>query len=130
MKQSKGVIKRIETNTVKLDFGTYGLSTLESARLSANQLEAVRRVLSRKMKRSGQIWFRINADRAVTAKPAEVRQGKGKGSVDYYACYVAAGRILLEIDGVGHETAMAALRSCRFKIPCKTRIIELPKLVV
>lgn len=130
MKQSKGVIKRIETNTVNLDFGTYGLSTLESTRLSANQLEAVRRVLSRKMKRSGQIWFRVNADRAVTGKPAEVRMGRGKGSVDYYACYVAAGRILLEIDGVGHETAMAALRSCKFKLPCKTRIIELPKLVV
>ena len=130
MKQSKGTIKRIETNTVNLDFGTYGLSTLESARLSANQLEAVRKVLSRKMKRSGKIWFRINADRAVTGKPAETRQGKGKGSIDYYACYVAAGRILLEIDGVNHETALTALRSCKFKLPCKTRIVELPKLIV
>ena len=130
MKQSKGTIKRIETNTVNLDFGTYGLSTLESARLSANQLEAVRKVLSRKMKRSGKIWFRINADRAITGKPAETRQGKGKGSVDYYACYVAAGRILLEIDGVNHETALTALRSCKYKLPCKTRIVELPKLIV
>ena len=130
MKQSKGTIKRIETNTVNLDFGTYGLSTLESARLSANQLEAVRKVLSRKMKRSGKIWFRINADRAITGKPAETRQGKGKGSIDYYACYVAAGRILLEIDGVNHETALTALRSCKYKLPCKTRIVELPKLIV
>lgn len=130
MKQSKGTIKRIETNTVNLDFGTYGLSTLESARLSANQLEAVRKVLSRKMKRSGKIWFRINADRAVTGKPAETRQGRGKGSVDYYACYVAAGRVLLEIDGVNHETALTALRSCKYKLPCKTRIVELPKLIV
>jgi large subunit ribosomal protein L16 len=130
MKQSKGRIKRIETNTVNLDFGTYGLSSLESARISANQLEAVRRVLSRKMRRAGQVWFRVNADRAVTGKPAEVRMGRGKGSIDYYACYVAAGRILLEIDGVNHETAMMALRSCKFKLPCKTRIIELPKLNV
>ena len=130
MKQSKGKIRRIETNTVNLDFGTYGLSSLESVRISANQLEAVRRVLSRKMKRLGQVWFRVNADRAVTGKPAEVRMGRGKGSIDYYSCYVAAGRILLEIDGVNHETAMTALQSCKFKLPCKTRIISLPKLNV
>jgi large subunit ribosomal protein L16 len=130
MKQSKGTLKRIETNTVNLDFGTYGLSSLESARISANQLEAVRRVLSKKMKRSGKVWFRVNADRAITGKPAEVRMGRGKGSIDYYACYVAAGRILLEIDGIDHETAMMALKSCKFKLPCKTRIIELPKLMV
>jgi len=130
MKQSKGTLKRIETNTVNLDFGTYGLSSLESARISANQLEAVRRVLSKKMKRSGKVWFRVNADRAITGKPAEVRMGRGKGSIDYYACYVAAGRILLEIDGIDHETAMMALKSCKFKLPCKTRIIELPKLIV
>ena len=68
MKQSKGVIKNIETNTVNLDFGTYGLTTLESVRISANQIEAVRKVLSRKMKRSGKIWFRINADRGITSK--------------------------------------------------------------
>lgn len=130
MKQSKGTLKRIETNTVNLDFGTYGLSSLESARISANQLEAVRRVLSKKMKRSGKVWFRVNADRAITGKPAEVRMGRGKGSIDYYACYVAAGRILLEIDGIDHETAMMALKSCKFKLPCKTRIVELPKLIV
>jgi large subunit ribosomal protein L16 len=130
MKQSKGTIKRIETNTVNLDFGTYGLTTLESARISANQLESVRKTLSRKMKRSGKVWFRVNADRGVTGKPAEVRQGKGKGSIDYYACYVAAGRILLEIDGVNHDTAMLALKSCGYKLPCKTRIIQLPKILV
>ena len=130
MKQSKGTIKRIETNTVNLDFGTYGLTTLESARISANQLESVRKTLSRKMKRTGKVWFRVNADRGVTSKPAEVRQGKGKGSIDYYACYVAAGRILLEIDGVNHDTAMMALKSCAYKLPCKTRVIQLPKILV
>jgi large subunit ribosomal protein L16 len=124
MKQSKGKIKKIETNTVNLDFGTYGLSVLESARISANQLEAVRKVLTRKMKRMGKIWFRVNADRGVTGKPAEVRMGRGKGSIDYYACYAPAGRILLEIDGVDHATAMTALKSCAHKLPCKTRVKE------
>ena len=129
MKQSKGRIKNIETNTVNLDFGTYGLTVLESSRISAAQLEAVRRVLSRKMKRMGKIFFRVTADRGVTGKPAEVRMGKGKGSVDYYACYVPAGRILLEIDGINNDIAMEALRSCSFKLPCKTRIIQLPQIV-
>jgi large subunit ribosomal protein L16 len=129
MKQSKGRIKNIETNTVNLDFGTYGLTVLESSRISAAQLEAVRRVLSRKMKRMGKIFFRVTADRGVSGKPAEVRMGKGKGSVDYYACYVPAGRILLEIDGINNDIAMEALRSCSFKLPCKTRIIQLPQIV-
>jgi large subunit ribosomal protein L16 len=129
MKQSKGRIKNIETNTVNLDFGTYGLTVLESSRISAAQLEAVRRVLSRKMKRMGKIFFRVTADRGVSGKPAEVRMGKGKGSVDYYACYVPAGRILLEIDGISNDIAMEALRSCSFKLPCKTRIIQLPQIV-
>ena len=130
MKQSKGRIKQIETNTVNLDFGTFGLTILESARISANQLEAVRKVLSRKMKRMGKIWFRVTADRGVTGKPAEVRQGRGKGSIDYYACYFAAGRILLEVDGVNRDIAMMALRSCQYKLPCKTRIIELPQILM
>ena len=129
MKQSKGRIKNIETNTVNLDFGTYGLTVLESSRISAAQLEAVRRVLARKMKRMGKIFFRVTADRGVSGKPAEVRMGKGKGSVDYYACYVPAGRILLEIDGISNDIAMEALRSCSFKLPCKTRIIQLPQIV-
>jgi large subunit ribosomal protein L16 len=124
MKQSKGVIKNIETNTVNLDFGTYGLTTLESVRISANQIEAVRKVLSRKMKRSGKIWFRI------TSKAVGSRMGRGKSGIDFYACYAAAGRILLEIDGVNHETAMMALKSCRYKLPCKTRVVQLPKILV
>ena len=129
MKQSKGRIKNIETNTVNLDFGTYGLTVLESSRISAAQLEAVRRVLSRKMKRMGKIFFRVTADRGVSGKPAEVRMGKSKGSVAYYACYVPAGRILLEIDGINNDIAMDALRSCSFKLPCKTRIIQLPQIL-
>jgi len=129
MKQSKGRIKNIETNTVNLDFGTYGLTVLESSRISAAQLEAVRRVLSRKMKRMGKIFFRVTADRGVSGKPAEVRMGKSKGNIEYYACYVPAGRILLEIDGISNDIAMEALRSCSFKLPCKTRIIQLPQIV-
>ena len=129
MKQSKGRVKKIETNTVNLDFGTFGLTVLESSRITASQLEAVRRVLTRKMKRIGKIFFRVTADRAVTGKPAEVRMGKGKGSVDYFACYVPAGRILLEIDGINNDIAMEALRACSFKLPCKTRIIQLPQIV-
>jgi large subunit ribosomal protein L16 len=77
----------------------------------------------------GKIFFRVTADRGVSGKPAEVRMGKGKGSVDYYACYVPAGRILLEIDGISNDIAMEALRSCSFKLPCKTRIIQLPQIV-
>ena len=129
MKQSKGRVKNIETKTVNLDFGTFGLTVLESSRISAAQLEAVRRVLSRKMKRAGKIFFRVVADRGVTAKPSEVRMGRSKGNVDYYASYLAAGRILLEIDGVSNDIAVEALRSCSFKLPCKTRIIKLPQFV-
>jgi large subunit ribosomal protein L16 len=130
MKQNKGTVKRIETNTVNLDFGTFGLTVLESSRISANQLEAVRKVLNRKMKRMGKLWFRVTADRGVSGKPAEVRMGRSKGSIDYYACYVAAGRVLLEIDGVNRDIAMMALKSCQYKLPCKTRIIELPQILV
>lgn len=130
MKQNKGTVKRIETNTVNLDFGTFGLTVLESSRISANQLEAVRKVLNRKMKRMGKLWFRVTADRGVSGKPAEVRMGRSKGGIDYYACYVAAGRILLEIDGVNRDIAMMALRSCQYKLPCRTRIIELPQILV
>jgi large subunit ribosomal protein L16 len=128
-KVRKGKVKNIETKTVNLDFGSYGLQVTESARLSAAQLEAVRRVLSRKMKRSGSIWFRVYPDRPISEKPAEVRMGKGKGSVGYWACYVAAGRMLLEIDGVSKDMAISALTSGKMKLPCGARIVERPTFV-
>lgn len=127
-KMRKGRIGRLETKVVGLAFGSYGLQTLESVRLSAAQLEAVRRVLSRRMKRNGQIWFRIFPDRPVSAKPAEVRMGKGKGSTSYWAAYAKAGRMLVEIEGVPQAVALDALEGAKAKFPCLLRIVKRPQV--
>ena len=123
--RNRGMAQRGST----IAFGSFGLKTLEPAWITSRQIEASRIAVTRYMKREGKVWIRIFPDKPVTSKPAEVRMGKGKGSVDYYACYVPAGRILLEIDGISNDIAMEALRSCSFKLPCKTRIIQLPQIV-
>ena len=119
-KQEKGKCSGIKGNHSSLQFGRYGLRSLEKGRISARVIEAVRRVMTRKFKRTGQIWIRVFPDHPVTAKPAEVRMGKGKGSVSYWACKVQSGQILYEIDGVSLQTAKKGFALAYHKLPVKT----------
>ena len=108
---------------VALNFGSHGLKSLEPERITARQIEAARRAITRQMKRQGRVWIRIFPDVPVTDKPAEVRMGKGKGAVEYWAARVAPGRIMFEVDGVPDDVAREALRLGAAKLPVKTRIV-------
>jgi len=123
-KQFKGRIKGMAKGGFNLDFGTYGLKALEPERVTARQIEAARRAITRQMKRQGRVWIRVFPDVPVSSKPTEVRMGKGKGAPEYWACRVNPGRILFEIDGVSHEIAEEALRLGAAKLPIRTRFIE------
>ncbi len=122
-KQHKGKIKGLAKGGSDLNFGTYGLKALEPERVTARQIEAARRAMTRHMKRQGRVWIRIFPDLPVTSKPTEVRMGKGKGSVDYWACQVKPGRVMFEIDGVNEDIAREALRLAAMKLPIKTRVV-------
>jgi large subunit ribosomal protein L16 len=106
-----------------LNFGSYGLKSTEPERVTARQIEAARRAITRHMKRQGRVWIRIFPDVPVTAKPVEVRMGKGKGAIDYWAAKVKPGRIMFEIDGVSEEIAREALRLGAMKLPVLTRVV-------
>ncbi|MYF89519.1 MAG: 50S ribosomal protein L16 [Boseongicola sp. SB0676_bin_33] len=106
-----------------LNFGTYGLKAIEPERVTARQIEAARRAMTRHMKRQGRVWIRIFPDTPISAKPIEVRMGKGKGSVDRWAAKVKPGRIMFEIDGVNDTVAREALRLAAMKLPVKTRTV-------
>lgn len=123
-KAFKGRIKGVSKGGSSLNFGSYGLKALEPERVTARQIEATRRAVTRHMKRQGKVWIRIFPDLPVTAKPIEVRMGKGKGSVDRWVARVAPGRILFEIDGVSDEIAMEALRLGAAKLPIRTKIVK------
>ena len=123
-KQFKGSIKGLAKGGSDLNFGTYGLKALEPERVTARQIEAARRAMTRHMKRQGRVWIRIFPDVPVTAKPIEVRMGKGKGSVDRWVARVQPGRILFEIDGVPDEVALEALRFGAAKLPIRTKIVR------
>ena len=122
-KQFKGKIHGNSKGGFTLNFGSYGLKTIEPERITARQIEAARRAITRQMKRQGRVWIRIYPDVPVTGKPAEVRMGKGKGAVDYWAARVHPGRIMFEIDGVPDDVAREALRLGAAKLPVKTRIV-------
>ncbi len=122
-KQFKGRIHGQAKGGTDITFGTYALKTTEPERITARQIEAARRAMTRHMKRQGRVWIRIFPDVPVTKKPIEVRMGKGKGSVDRWVCKVKPGRILFEIDGVDEETAAEALRLAAMKLPVKCRIV-------
>ena len=124
-KYQKGKIKGIKSNTTELKFGHYGLKALETGRINARTLEAVRRVLTRKFKRTGQIWIRIFPDISVSSKPAEVRMGKGKGSPEYWVCRIQKGQILFEMDGISYQLAQQAALLAYYKLPLKTKFISL-----
>ena len=122
-KMHKGRIKGQAKGGSDLNFGTYGLKALEPERITARQIEAARRAMTRHMKRQGRVWIRIFPDLPVTSKPIEVRMGKGKGSVDFWACKVKPGRVMFEIDGVPENVAREALRLAAMKLPIKTRTV-------
>ena len=122
-KMHKGRIKGLAKGGSDLNFGTYGLKAVEPERVTARQIEAARRAMTRHMKRQGRVWIRIFPDLPVTSKPIEVRMGKGKGSVDFWACKVRPGRVMFEIGGVSEPIAREALRLAAMKLPLKTRTI-------
>ncbi|MFD0859204.1 50S ribosomal protein L16 [Roseovarius aquimarinus] len=122
-KQFKGRIKGEAKGGSDLNFGSFGLKATQPERITARQIEAARRAMTRHMKRQGRVWIRIFPDLPVTSKPTEVRMGKGKGSVDYWAARVKPGRVMFEIDGVSEEIAFEALRLAAMKLPIKTRVV-------
>ena len=122
-KQHKGRIHGEAKGGSLLNFGAFGLKATEPERVTARQIEAARRAITRHMKRQGRVWIRIFPDLPVTSKPIEVRMGSGKGSVDFWACKVKPGRIMFEIDGVDEEIAREALRLGAMKLPVTTRVV-------
>ncbi len=123
-KAFKGKISGAAKGGSSLAFGEFGLKALEPERVTARQIEATRRAVTRHMKRQGKVWIRVFPDVPVSAKPIEVRMGKGKGSVDRWVARVAPGRILFEIDGVSEEIAREALRLGAAKLPIKTKVVK------
>jgi|TARA_R110002072_G_scaffold187425_1_gene344166 large subunit ribosomal protein L16 len=122
-KQFKGRIHGNAKGGTELAFGAFGLKAIAPGRVSARQIEAARRTITRHMKRVGKLWIRVFPDVPVTSKPAEVRQGKGKGSVEWWACRVKPGRIIFELDGVNSEIAREAFRLAAAKLPLQTKFI-------
>ncbi len=123
-KMHKGRIHGNAKGGYELNFGSFGLKALTPERITARQIEAARRAITREMKRVGKVWIRIFPDLPVTDKPAEVRMGKGKGSVEYWAARVHPGRIMFEIDGVSEEIARSALTLGAAKLPVQTKIVK------
>ncbi len=129
-KQQRGRRKGKATAGATIAFGEYGLQALESAWITAQQIEAARLAVARKLKKTGKFWIRIFPDKPVSKKPAETRMGKGKGNPEFWVSVVKPGRILFEIAGVSEEEAMSALRTASFKLPIKTRIVKREEGVV
>ncbi len=122
-KQFRGRMKGRADRGNKIDFGDIGLQALEPAWITSRQIEAVRRTITRYLKRRGKVYIRIFPDKPVTAKPAETRMGKGKGSVEKWVAVVRPGRIMFEVAGVETEIAREALRRASYKLPIKSRIV-------
>ena len=123
-KAHKGRIHGVATSGATLAFGQYGLKAMEPERVTARQIEAARRALTRHMKRSGRVWIRVYPDVPVSKKPLEVRMGSGKGAPEYWVARVKPGRILFEVDGISVALAREALTLAAAKLPIKTRFIE------
>ena len=119
----KGRIHGNAKGGTALNFGQFGLKATAPGRVTARQIEAARRAMTRHMKRAGKVWIRIFPDVPVSSKPAEVRMGKGKGSPDYWACRVKPGRVMFEVDGVSEEIARGAFDRAAAKLPIGTRIV-------
>lgn len=122
-KQHKGRIHGNAKGGTALSFGAFGLKALSPERITARQIEAARKTIRRAMKRQGNLWIRIFPDVPVSKKPLEVRQGKGKGSPEFWACRIKPGRVLFEMDGVSEAVAREALDLAAAKLPIKTKFI-------
>jgi len=122
-KQFKGKIHGLAKGGFTLNFGSYGLKSVEPERITARQIEAARRAITRHMKRQGRLWIRVFPDVPVSTKPAEVRMGSGKGSPEFWVARVHPGRILFEVDGVPSDIAHRAFELAQAKLPIKTRIV-------
>lgn len=122
-KAQKGRNEGVATRGFEIDFGRYGLRSLENERITSRQIEAARRAMTRYVKRGGKIWIRIFPHTPITQKPAEVRMGSGKGALDHYVAKVQAGKILFEMDGVDEATAKEAMRLAAMKLPVKTKFL-------
>ena len=122
-KAFKGRIHGVAKSATTLDFGSFGLKALGAERVTARQIEAARRAISRAMKRQGRLWIRIFPDVPVSKKPPEVRQGKGKGAPEFWVCRVKPGRIMFEVDGITEEVAREAFTLASAKLPIKTKFI-------
>ena len=123
-KSQRGKRKGLATRGSTLSFGEFGLKALENGWLKNNQIEAVRVILARQLRRGGKLWIRVFPDKSVTKKPAEVRQGKGKGELDHWVCIVKRGKILLELGGVPDEFARYCFRLAAYKLPIRTKFIS------
>ena len=123
-KQQKGSYAGIASRGANLDFGKFGIKTLEAGWITARQIESTRRTITRAIKKGGQVWIRIFPDKPVTLKSAEVPMGSGKGAVDHFVAVVKPGRILFELDGVSPELAKKALHLACYKLPVKTKVVS------
>lgn len=123
-KQSKGRNRGLATTGNKVSFGEYGLKAVAHGRLTARQIEAARRTITRSVKRGGKLWIRIFPDKPVTTKPLEVRQGKGKGNVEYWVSLIQPGKVLYEIEGISEELAREAFTLAAAKLPIKTTFVS------
>ncbi len=123
-KQMRGRRRGIARRGAAVQFGDFGLQALEPAWITSRQIEACRRTIVRHIKRRGKVWIRIFPDKPVTAKPAETRMGKGKGSVDHWVAVVKPGRILFEMAGVPEDVAKEALRLAAYKLPIRTKFVK------
>jgi len=123
-KQMRGRMKGKAMRGAEVSFGDYGLQALEPAWITSRQIEAARRAIVRYVRRRGKYWIRIFPDKPVTAKPAETRMGKGKGSVDHYVAVVKPGRVMFELSGVSEEMAREAMRLAAHKLPIKCQFVK------
>ena len=123
-KAHKGRIHGLAKGGYELNFGAYGLKALEPERVSARQLEAARRALTRHMKRQGRVWIRVFPDLPISTKPAEVRMGSGKGAPEYWVARIHPGRIIFEVDGVAEDVARESLTLAAAKLPIRTKFVQ------
>ena len=123
-KMQKGRNRGLATTGNKVSFGEYGLKATSRGRITARQIEAARRAMTRYIKRGGKIWIRVFPDKPITKKPIEVRQGKGKGNVEYWVCLTQPGRVLYEMEGVTEEIAREAFRLAAAKLPVRTAFVS------
>lgn len=123
-KQQKGRLRGVAKGGTDITFGDFGLQAMSNGLITARQIEAARIAMTRHIKRQGKIWIRVFPDKPITKRPAETRMGKGKGSVELWACPVNRGRVLYEMEGVSEELAREALRLASHKLPIKTRFLK------